>query len=95
MNENTRKNSSHLIHVDSIPENCIQITNYGKYSFDNLFYCKTNNKLYQKFKYRIREIPLFDEDGEKIISYIRTSDKKSIPIAPRKLMKIIKKIEKN
>lgn len=96
MKENTRKNSSHLIHVNSIPDNCVQITHYGKHQFDNLYFCKSNNKLYQKFKYRIREIPLFDENGEKIISYsyIRTSDKKSVPVAPAKILRICEKIEK-
>ena len=90
----TAKNASHLIHVESIPENSIQITNYGKHQINNLFYCKSNNKLYQKFMHRIREISLFSENGEKIRSYIRTSDKKSIPIAPMKILKIIKNIEK-
>lgn len=95
MNKFTSKINSHLIHVDSIPDNSIQITNYGRYEFKDLFFCKSNNKLYQKFAYRIREIPLFDENGKRIRSYIRTKDKKSIPIAPRKLKKIIRSIENN
>ena len=74
MKENTRKNTSHLIHVNSIPDNCVQITHYGKHQFDNLYFCKSNNKLYQKFEYRIREIPLFDENGEKIIQETRKWD---------------------
>ena len=96
MKENTRKNPSHLIHVDSLPDNCVQITHYGKHQFDNLYFCKSNNKLYQKFKYRIREIPLFNENGEKIISYsyIRTTDKKSIPVAPAKILRMYEKLEK-
>ena len=56
-----KNNKSHLIYVDSIPDNCIQITNYGRYEFKDLYFCRTNNKLYQKIKYLIREIPFLSK----------------------------------
>ena len=83
-----KNNTSHLIYVDSIPDNCIQITHYGIHQFENLYFCKTNNKLYQKIKYRIREIPLLDENGKRIMSYVKSTTK-SIPISPLNLMKMI------
>ena len=40
---------SHLIHVESLPEDSIQITNYGNHEFSNLYYSPGNKKLYQQY----------------------------------------------
>ena len=87
-----KDNKSHLIYVDSIPDNCIQITNYGRYEFKDLYFCRTNNKLYQKIKYLIREIPLIDNNGKRIMSYVKSTTK-SVPISPLILMKMISKLD--
>ena len=87
-----KNNKSHLIYVDSIPDNCVKITNYGRYEFKDLYFCRTNNKLYQRIKYRIREIPLLDENGKRIMSYVKSTTK-SIPISPLNLMKMINKLD--
>ena len=50
------KHKSHLIHVESLPEDSIQITNYGNHEFSNLYYSPENKKLYQQYRKRIREI---------------------------------------
>lgn len=83
-----KNNKSHLIYVDSIPDNCVKITNYGRYNFKDLYFCKTNNKLYQKIKYLIREIPLLDDNGKRIMSYVKSTTK-SVPISPLILMKML------
>ena len=41
-------NKSHLIHVESLPEDSIKINTYGKHQFDNLYYSPNNKKLYQQ-----------------------------------------------
>ena len=48
------KQISHLVHVESIPGDSIQITEYGKHKFNNLFFSPSNNKLYQKIQSRIQ-----------------------------------------
>ena len=83
-----KNNKSHLIYVDSIPDNCVKITKYGRYEFKDLYFCKTNNKLYQKIKYLIREIPLLDENGKRSMSYVKSTTK-SVPISPLILMKML------
>ena len=83
-----KNNKSHLIYVDSIPDNCVKITKYGRYEFKDLYFCRTNNKLYQKIKYLIREIPLLDENGKRIMSYVKSTTK-SVPISPLILMKML------
>ena len=87
-----KDNKSHLIYVDCIPDNCIQITNYGRYEFKDLYFCRTNNKLYQKIKYLIREISLIDNNGKRIMSYVKSTTK-SVPISPLILMKMINKLD--
>lgn len=87
------KKESHLKHVDSIPDGCIPITKFGKHEFKDLYFCQSKFCLYQKFMYRIREIPLLGENGEKVPNNVRTIDGKSIPIPALKLSRIIEKGE--
>ena len=80
---------SHLIHVDTLPEDAVKISNYGKHEFDNLFYSPLHKKLYQQYPKRIREIDTaYAEHGIKKNIYVRTNKGKTVYISNRKLKKI-------
>ena len=84
------KRKSHLIHVESLPEDSIQITNYGNHEFSNLYYSPENKKLYQQYRKRIREIDTCNsEHGIKKNIYVRTNKGKTLYISNKKLNKII------
>ncbi|MBR6907132.1 hypothetical protein IKN40_01130 [bacterium] len=88
--DRTKVRVSHLIHVDSIPEDAIPIKQYGSHSFTNLFYSPHSKSLYQQYKKRIREIPSGnDEHGKARRIYVRTSDGKTIYISMKKIEKLI------
>ena len=85
---------SHLIHVESLPEDSIQITNYGNHEFSNLFYSPGNKKLYQQYRKRIREIDTnTSESGVKKNIYVRTNKGKTLYISNKKLNKIIENLK--
>ena len=94
------KHKSHLIHVESLPEDSIQITKYGNHEFSNLYYSPENKKLYQQYRKRIREIDAnnFDQHGlakpgiKKNI-YVRTNKGKTLYISNKKLNKIIESLK--
>ena len=91
------KRKSHLIHVESLPEDSIQITKYGNHEFSNLYYSPENKKLYQQYRKRIREIdtnnlealPEGTSHGIKKNIYVRTNKGKTLYISNKKLNKII------
>ena len=89
------KHKSHLIHVESLPEDSIQITKYGNHEFSNLYYSPENKKLYQQYRKRIREIDTnnFDHGIKKNI-YVRTNKGKTLYISNKKLNKIIENLNK-
>ena len=85
---------SHLIHVESLPEDSIQITNYGNHEFNNLYYSPENKKLYQQYRKRIREIDTNNsESGVKKNIYVRTNKGKTLYISNKKLNKIIENLK--
>ena len=85
---------SHLIHVESLPEDSIQITNYGNHEFSNLYYSPGNKKLYQQYRKRIREIDTnTSESGVKKNIYVRTNKGKTLYISNKKLNKIIENLK--
>ena len=87
------KHKSHLIHVESLPEDSIQITKYGNHEFSNLYYSPENKKLYQQYRKRIREIDTCNsEHGIKKNIYVRTNKGKTLYISNKKLNKIIENI---
>ena len=100
------KHKSHLIHVESLPEDSIQITNYGNHEFSNLYYSPENKKLYQQYRKRIREIdtnnleasategPEGTSHGIKKNIYVRTNKGKTLYISNKKLNKIIESLNK-
>ena len=95
------KHKSHLIHVESLPEDSIQITNYGNHEFSNLYYSPENKKLYQQYRKRIREIdtnnleasPEGTSHGIKKNIYVRTNKGKTLYISNKKLNKIIENLK--
>ena len=88
------KHKSHLIHVESLPEDSIQITNYGNHEFSNLYYSPENKKLYQQYRKRIREIDTNNSDhGIKKNIYVRTNKGKTLYISNKKLNKIIENLK--
>ena len=93
------KHKSHLIHVESLPEDSIQITKYGNHEFSNLYYSPENKKLYQQYRKRIREIDTCNSEqhgltkpGIKKNIYVRTNKGKTLYISNKKLNKIIDNI---
>ena len=85
---------SHLIHVESLPEDSIQITNYGNHEFSNLYYSPENKKLYQQYRKRIREIDTnTSESGVKKNIYVRTNKGKTLYVSNKKLNKIIENLK--
>ena len=89
------KHKSHLIHVESLPEDSIQITKYGNHEFSNLYYSPENKKLYQRYRKRIREIDTCNFDhGIKKNIYVRTNKGKTLYISNKKLNKIIESLNK-
>ena len=89
------KHKSHLIHVESLPEDSIQITKYGNHEFSNLYYSPENKKLYQQYRKRIREIDTCNsEHGIKKNIYVRTNKGKTLYISNKKLNKIIESLNK-
>ena len=87
---------SHLIHVESLPDDSIQITNYGNHEFNNLYYSPSNKKLYQQYRKRIREIDTNNSDvshGIKKNIYVRTNKGKTLYISNKKLNKIIENLK--
>ena len=95
------KHKSHLIHVESLPEDSIQITKYGNHEFSNLYYSPENKKLYQQYRKRIREIDTCNLDqhglakpGIKKNIYVRTNKGKTLYISNKKLNKIIESLNK-
>ena len=89
------KHKSHLIHVESLPEDSIQITKYGNHEFSNLYYSPENKKLYQQYRKRIREIDTNNsEHGIKKNIYVRTNKGKTLYISNKKLNKIIENLNK-
>ena len=88
------KHKSHLIHVESLPEDSIQITKYGNHEFSNLYYSPENKKLYQQYRKRIREIDTNNLDhGIKKNIYVRTNKGKTLYISNKKLNKIIENLK--
>ena len=88
------KHKSHLIHVESLPNDSIQITNYGNHEFNNLYYSPENKKLYQQYRKRIREIDTNNsEHGIKKNIYVRTNKGKTLYISNKKLNKIIENLK--
>ena len=101
------KHKSHLIHVESLPVDSIQITNYGNHEFSNLYYSPENKKLYQQYRKRIREIdtnnleasasategPEGTSHGIKKNIYVRTNKGKTLYISNKKLNKIIENLK--
>ena len=88
------KHKSHLIHVESLPNDSIQITNYGNHEFNNLYYSPENKKLYQQYRKRIREIDTNNSDhGIKKNIYVRTNKGKTLYISNKKLNKIIENLK--
>ena len=88
------KHKSHLIHVESLPEDSIQITKYGNHEFSNLYYSPENKKLYQQYRKRIREIDTCNSDhGIKKNIYVRTNKGKTLYISNKKLNKIIENLK--
>ena len=102
------KHKSHLIHVESLPEDSIQITKYGNHEFSNLYYSPENKKLYQQYRKRIREIDTNNLEasasategsegtshGIKKNIYVRTNKGKTLYISNKKLNKIIESLNK-
>ena len=97
------KHKSHLIHVESLPEDSIQITKYGNHEFSNLYYSPENKKLYQQYRKRIREIDTCNSNSEqhglakpgiKKNIYVRTNKGKTLYISNKKLNKIIESLNK-
>ena len=89
------KHKSHLIHVESLPEDSIQIIKYGNHEFSNLYYSPENKKLYQQYRKRIREIDTNNSNSEHGIKkniYVRTNKGKTLYISNKKLNKIIENI---
>ena len=85
---------SNLIHVESLPEDSIQITNYGNHEFSNLYYSPGNKKLYQQYRKRIREIDTnTSESGVKKNIYVRTNKGKTLYVSNKKLNKIIENLK--
>lgn len=90
------KRQSHLVTVDKMPEDIVPITSYGKHTFNNLYYSQTNNKLYQQYPKRIREITINSaEHGKKNQPYVRSDKNQTIYLSIKKLMKIIEKLQEN
>ena len=88
------KHKSHLIHVESLPNDSIPITNYGNHEFSNLYYSPENKKLYQQYRKRIREIDTNNSDhGIKKNIYVRTNKGKTLYISNKKLNKIIENLK--
>ena len=90
------KHKSHLIHVESLPEDSIQITKYGNHEFSNLYYSPENKKLYQQYRKRIREIDTCNSNSEHGIKkniYVRTNKGKTLYISNKKLNKIIESLK--
>lgn len=94
------KHKSHLIHVESLPDDSIQITNYGNHEFNNLYYSPSNKKLYQQYRKRIREIDTnndlqhgLDKPAVKKNIYVRTNKGKTLYISNKKLNKIIENLK--
>lgn len=84
----TKKHTSHLQHVDAIPDDAIAITTYGQHAFDNLYYSPSTQALYQQYPKRIRLIETGnDEHGKKKRIYVRTKNKQTIYASLKKLLK--------
>lgn len=88
------KRTTHLLHVDKLPEDSVQIPKYGKHVFDNLYYSASNNKLYQQYPKRIREIPLESAEHGKLPKVLVRSDKgQTIYISIKKLKKMLSEVD--
>ena len=86
-----KTNKSHLVHVESLPDDSIKINTYGPHQFDNLYYSPNNAKLYQQYRKRIREIDTGPNRTNRNI-YVRTNKGKTLYVSYRKLNKIIDEI---
>ena len=83
-----KRRSSHLKHVESIPDDAVAVTEYGPHSFDNLYYSPSTAALYQQYAKRVRFIETGnDEHGKKKKIYVRTKDKQTIYVSMKKLLK--------
>lgn len=80
------KHVGHLVHVDALPEDCVQIHGYNKHEFNNLYYSSNSNNLYQKYPKRIREIPLVNR------ILVRSDKGQTIYISLKKLKKLVSEL---
>lgn len=89
--QENKNNKSHLIHVKELPEDCIEITSYGKHEFDNLFFSPSTYKLYQQYKKRIRQIEIKSAKGRKGngSAFVRSNKGLAVYISIKKLKQII------
>ena len=90
------KRTSHLVHVAELPADAVAITKYGKHTFSNLYYSPSNDKLYQRYARRIREIDMSnDEHGKARKIYARSDQKNTTYISKKKLKEEFRKKKKN
>ena len=77
--ENTRNKSSHLCveyeFVDELPDDTIVVEKYGKYSFENLYYCDNIFYFYNGIQYRKLHINEDKRNGSLFV-YARDIDDK-------------------
>ena len=90
------KHTGHLVHVDRLPEDSVPVTEYNNHKFNNLYYSGSNNKLYQQYRKRIREIPLVNAEHGKPLKILARSDKgQTIYISLKKLKKLLENVNAN
>ena len=82
--------------VIDLPDDSIQVTEYGTHKFTNIYYSASNNCLYKKseksiFKIQFKEYK-YEKNGKEYSKYstqLRDSDKKQANINLQKLLKIL------
>lgn len=75
---------SHLVFIDKLPDDCVQIHSYLGHEFESLYYSPSNDTYYQSPKVKYRVIA-----SGKTSFNCRSNDDKTIRVSIKKLKRLL------